>query len=154
MIRPIKLITNPFNDKAHRRAIKQALDIEAALVLLDFQKTTATWNDEPQFTAESDGEYSRVIGTDDENYQRIDEGTRPHVIVAHGKALAFAPGGSPKTRPRVIGSSGGSKGSGVVFTKRVQHPGFDGRAFAETIAEKAEIDLAVQMQAMLNGAVE
>lgn len=151
MIRPIKLKGNPFDDKAHRRAIKADLDTEAALVLLDFEKTTAMWGSEPSFTVESDGEFSRVIGTDDENYQRIDEGTRPHVIVAHGKALAFASGGSAKTRPRVIGSSGGSKGSGVVFTKRVNHPGTEGRAFAETIAEKAEVDLAAQMQIALNG---
>lgn len=150
MIRPIKLKGNPFDDKAHRRAIGAALDTEADLVLLDFEKTVATWEGEPGFSIESNGEFERVVGTDDENYQRVDEGTRPHVIVARGKALAFAPGGSAKTRPRVIGSSGGSKGSGVVFTKRVNHPGTEGRDFSGVIAEKAEADLAGQMQIQID----
>lgn len=150
MIRPIKLTDNPLDPAAHRRAIKEALQAEAALVQADFEKTTATWDSAPSFDISADGEFGVVIGTDDENYQRVDEGTRPHVIVAKGKALAFTPGGSAKTRPRVIGSSGGSKGSGVVFTKRVNHPGTEGRDFSGVIAEKAGADLEAQVQIRLN----
>ena len=151
-LRPIKLTKNPFDDKVHRRAIKQALDDTAQLALADFERTTATWNTKPGFDVTDDGEFGRVIGTDDENYARVDEGTRPHVIVAHGKALAFAPGGSAKSRPRVIGSGSGSKGSGVVFTKRVNHPGTEGRQFADTIGEKAEAELAAQIAIRIGAA--
>lgn len=149
MLRPIKLTSNPLDPAAHRRAIREALKAEAQLVLADFEKTTATWDSTPSFDVSDDGEYGVVIGTDDENYQRVDEGTKPHVIVAHGTALAFAPGGSAKTRPRVIGSSGGSKGPGVVFTKRVNHPGTEGRDFSGVIAEKAGADLEAQVQIRL-----
>lgn len=151
-LRHIKLTKNPFDDRAHRRVITAALDVTAKGVLADFERTTATWNTKPGFDISDDGEFGRVIGTDDENYQRVDEGTRPHVIVARGKALAFAPGGSAKSRPRVIGSGSGGKGSGVVFTKRVNHPGTDGRAFADTIGEKWEPLLASEMEQRL-GAV-
>lgn len=149
MIRSIKLTKNPFDVAVHRRAIQQALDTVASLAELDFQKTTATWGGKPSFGIESPSEFTRVIGTDDENYQRIDEGTRPHVIVAHGEVLAFAPGGSPKTRPRVIGSRGGSKGSTVVFTKRVHHPGTEAREFSDVVGEKAGVELARQMELQL-----
>ncbi len=148
-IRHIKLASNPFDDKAHRRAVKVALDTAAQGVLADFAQTTATWSGKPGFEVVDNGEFERVIGTDDENYARVDEGTRPHVIVAHGKALAFAPGGSAKTRPRVIGSSGGSKGGGVVFTQRVNHPGTEGRQFANTIGEKWEPLLAAEVEQQL-----
>ena len=144
-LRPIKPTKNPFDERAYRHAIKAALDDTAQLVLADFERTTATWNGKPSFDVTDNGEFERVIGTDDENYARVDAGTRPHVIVAHGGVLAFAPGGSAKTRPRVIGSGSGGRGSGVVFTKRVNHPGTEGRQFAETIGEKAEAELAAQM---------
>lgn len=150
MLKPIKLTKNPLDPQAHKRAVKEGLKSEAALVLLDFEKTTGTWQDEPGFDTTEDGEYSIVVGTDDENYTRVDEGTRPHVIVAKGKALAFSTGGSPKTRPRVISSSGGSKGSGVVFTKRVSHPGTDARDFSTVIAEKAGKDLEAQILTRLD----
>ena len=150
-LRPIKPTKNPFDERAYRHAIKAALDDTAQLVLADFERTTAMWSGKPSFSIEETGEFARVIGTDDENYARVDAGTRPHVIVAHGGVLAFPSGGSPKSRPRVIGSSGGSRGSGVVFTKRVNHPGTEGRQFADTIGEKAEAELAAQMILRLGG---
>lgn len=151
-LRSIKLTKTPFDDKAHRQAIKAALDTTAQGVLADFERTVATWSSTPSFDISANGEFERVVGTDDENYTRVDEGTHPHVIVAHGKALAFGAGGSAKTRPRVIGSSGGSKGSGVVFTQRVNHPGTEGRQFADTIGEKWEPLLGIEMEQQLGEA--
>lgn len=150
-LRQIKLAKNPFDDRAQRQAIKAALDTAARGALADFERTTATWGSKPGFSVEENGEFERVIGTDDENYQRIDEGTRPHVIVAHGKALAFASGHSAKSRPRVIGSGAGGKSGSVVFTKRVNHPGTDAREFSDVIAEKWEALLAVEMEQQLGG---
>jgi len=148
-LRSIKPTQNPLDDKAYRRAIKAALDTAAKGVLADFERTTATWTGKPSFAVEEAGEFDVVVGTDDENYARVDGGTRPHVIVAHGKALAFGSGGSAKSRPRVIGSGGGGSGGGVVFTKRVNHPGTEGRAFADTIGEKWEPLLATEMEQRL-----
>jgi len=151
-LRTVKLTKNPFDDKAHRQAIRTTLDEVAQGVLADFERTAATWSSAPGFDIATNGDFERVIGTDDANYARVDEGTRPHVIVAHGKALAFGAGGAAKTRPRVIGSSGGSKGSGVVFTQRVNHPGTEGRQFADTIGEKWEPVLATKMEQRLGEA--
>lgn len=118
----------------------------------DFEGTTASWEHKPAFTAEatSDG---YIIGTDDEVYGYVDLGTRPHVIVAHGKALVFSPGGAAKTQPGVIGSSGGSKGSGKVYVKRVNHPGTAPRHFSEQIHRKWTNQLPVIMAQKIGGAI-
>lgn len=150
-LKPITPPKDTFDVSAYRRAIKQALDETARKVKQDFEKTTATWKDKPSFDITAPGENERVIGTDDATYGYVDDGTKPHVIVARGKVLAFAPGAKAKTRPRVIGSGGGG-GSGAVpiFRPRVQHPGSEAREFSETIGDQAEQELADRMQAAID----
>lgn len=62
-----------------------------------------------------------VVGSDVEYAKYIEDGTRPHEIVAmNAKALAFALGGV------------------MVFRKRVQHPGTPAyKVFSGTLAEEA-----------------
>lgn len=134
------------------KAVKDAMDEAAQECLEDFERTTATWEHKPAFeaVAVSDG---YVVGTDDEIYGYVDEGTRPHVIVAKGKALAFGVGGAPKTQPGVIGSSGGSKGSGRVYVKRVNHPGTKPRNFTEQIHKKWQGQLPLIVAQKIGGAV-
>jgi len=143
--------TNPFDVAAYRRARETALDTTAKWTKAEFEKTTATWKHKPAFAIDSPSDSERVIGTDDANYERMDEGTRPHVIVARGKVLAFPSGHQAKTRPRVIGSTGGGRSGVMVFTPRVNHPGTEAREFSEVIGEQAETELAKQMQREING---
>lgn len=143
----------PFDLAAFRRARDQALDTTAKWVKAQQEKTVKGWRDEPTFTIDSPRDNERVIGTDDERYGYVDDGTRPHVIVARGKVLKFAPGGTAKTRPRVIGSGAGSRGGAIVFRPRVQHPGTEARDFSETIGEQAEQELAKNMQREIDGVV-
>jgi hypothetical protein len=128
------------------RAVDNALDAAAEGALVDFKVTTQTWSRKVAFmVVKQHGR--RVVGTDDEIYGYVTEGTRPHVIVARGKALAFPGAGfRPKSRVRVIGSNKGNKGSGMVFTKQVNHPGTEAREFEEVIAEKWRTELPRTMQ--------
>lgn len=149
-LKPI-LPRDAFDVRAFRRARDQALDTTAKWVKREFEKTTASWKDEPKFTIDSPRDNERIIGTDDERYGYVDDGTRPHVIVARGKVLRFAPGGTAKTKPRVIGSGAGSRGGVTIFRPRVQHPGTAAREFSETIGEQAEQELAKNMQRAIDG---
>lgn len=141
---PKDLVVNP---QKLARAVTNALDGAAAGALIDFKTTTATWSHKVAFQIDKSRPDRRVVGTDDEIYGYVTEGTRPHVIVAHGKALAFPGGGfRPKTRVKYIGSNKGSTGGATVFRKVVHHPGTEAREFEDVIAEKWQKELPVTMQ--------
>lgn len=148
---PKSLVADP---QKMARAVANALDGAAKGALEDFKVTTATWQHQPDFSIDTPNADRRVVGTDDEIYGYVSGGTKPHIIVAHGKALAFPGGGfRPKSRPGYIGSNKGSKGGAVVFRPRVQHPGTEARKFDEAIAEKWQKQLPVVMQRAIDSEV-
>jgi len=141
---PKELVANP---QKLARAATNALDGAAAGAKADFAVTTATWSHKVAFQVDKGRPDRRVVGTDDEIYGYVTGGTRPHIIVAHGKALAFPGGGfRPKSRVRTIGSNKGSKGGAVILRPRVNHPGTTAREFEDVIAEKWQADLPITMQ--------
>ena len=141
---PKSLVAQP--DKL-ARAVANTLDGAAKGALVDFKVTTQTWNHQPDFAIDQPSADRRVVGTDDDIYGYVTHGTKPHVIVAHGKALAFPGGGfRPKSRPRYIGANKGSKGGAIIFRPRVNHLGSAPREFDEAIAEKWRKELPVVMQ--------
>ena len=136
------------------RAVANALDGAAKGAQVDFKTTTATWDHQPAFDIQQPSDDQRVVGTDDDIYSFVSGGTRPHIIVAHGKGLAFPGGGfRPKTRPRSIGSNKGSKGGAIIVRPRVQHPGTEAREFEQTIAEKWQKELPITMQRAIDSEV-
>lgn len=136
------------------RAVANALDGAAKGALVDFKVTTQTWQHQPEFDIQEPSADRRVVGTSDEIYGYVSGGTKPHVIVAHGKALAF-PGGKfrAKTQPRVIGSGAGSKGGAIILRPKVNHPGTTAREFDEAIAEKWQKELPKTMQRAIDSEV-
>lgn len=136
------------------RAVKNGLDAAQAGVLIDFKVTTATWSTPVAFAKQTPSADRRIVRTDNEIYGFVNEGTRPHVIVAHGKALAFPGGGfRPKSRPGYIGADAGSKGKGTTFRKQVNHPGSKARGFDTAIAEKWNKQLPIVMQQAIDSEV-
>jgi hypothetical protein len=135
-LKPITPKTMAAKFKSAPDAVAKGMRGAAEGVKKDFESSTATWQHKPIFTIEPHGS-DFVVGTTDEIYGYVDAGTRPHVIVARrARVLRFAPGGSPKTTPGRVTASGGSKGSGAVFVKRVNHPGTKARLFTKQIAER------------------
>lgn len=142
---PARLLALP--DRMNR-AIENGMQAAAQGVRADFVATTRTWERGVAFTITAPGRYARVIGTDDQIWAWLNEGTRPHLIAPRrARALAFAVGGRAKTRPRVLGSSAGSTGSTFVTTRGVvQHPGTKAREWTDVAQQKWQDQLAVVVQ--------
>lgn len=98
----------------------------------DFEKTTATWDNKPEFTITRSVSRKRgpevLVGTDDEIYKFVDEGTR----VRH--AVMTTPFVS-KTVPNVIGSRRGVGGR-LFVSRRIQRPGIKARNFTKILQKK------------------
>lgn len=133
-----------FNDKAFKKAILKTAEKYADELQADFEKTTETWEHDVEFEKIVDYEPKGpeiFVGTDDEIYGYVNDGTRPHPIFPKkAKALRFQWGGkgsyTPKTTPRVIGSKAGGPSGPIVHRPYVQHPGTEGRHFDEEIERK------------------
>lgn len=149
---PARLLTLP--DRMDR-AIDNGMQAAAQGVRSDFVATTRTWERGVAFTIVKPGRYQRVIGTDDQIWAWLNEGTRPHLIAPRrAKALAFAVGGRAKTRPRVLGSSAGSAGNTFVTTRGVvQHPGTKAREWTEVAQDKWQDQPAVVVQRAIDSEV-
>lgn len=130
------------------RAVGNGLDSAAQGVRADFAATTRTWEHGAAFTITKPGVFRRVISTDDPVWAMLDGGTRPHLIAPkRATALAFATGGRPKTRPRVLSSSSGSAGNTFVTTRGpVQHPGTAARQWTDVAQEKWQELLPTNVQ--------
>lgn len=128
------------------RGTQAGLDAVAKATEAYFGNTTATWNHKPDFVTSGSGD-TRTVKTDDPRYTWINDGTPPHIISPKGRALAFAPGGVPKSAPNMIGAGGGSKGGTVIIRKIVRHPGIKARKFDVAIARKVEAEDAVPLMA-------
>lgn len=125
-----------FDTNKIRHKITQAIDQASRQVLADFKKTTATWAGKPVFTVTKQGEFTRIVGTENEIYDFVSHGTRPHVIrPVNAPALAFQVGYSAKTAVNVIGSSNGGSSGPVAFAQEVQHPGTKARNFEQVISK-------------------
>lgn len=150
VIVPKSLVVDP---QKLARAVANGLDGAAKGATVDFKTTTATWQHTVSFETTEPDAARRVVGTDDEIYGYVNAGTRPHVIVAHGKALAFGVGGRPKSRPGYIGANAGSTGKGTVFRRMVNHPGTTARGFDTAIATKWQEQLPIIMQRAIDSEV-
>lgn len=109
----------------------------AKAVKVDYELTVKGWEHPVEFAVEEQGDGSITVTTDDRIWKMVNEGTRPHIIVAkNGKALAFGAGGRPKTSPGRLTSGGGSKGGAVIIRPRVNHPGTAPRNFTALIMKR------------------
>jgi len=144
----VTLPTKPGLDTAVlERELRVGIDKLLAISKTEFGYTYATFVHKPVFKAcpavSKAGTTSGKVFTRDENYIRLDEGTRPHTITARRVPfLSYQANFTPKTRPRVlIAFPGGKYGKKGVKRKSVRHPGFKPRYFAETVAARHRNDL-------------
>jgi len=150
-----------FKDPAFKRAIQQAAKKAGKEMGKDFEKTTKTWKKKPKFEQIIDvaPNVEVLVGTDNEIYRYVNDGTRPHAIFPkRAKALSFRWGGKgsyrAKTRPRFIGSMpGGPTGPRVAFPY-VQHPGTKAREFDKTIEKKWRSAFKTRMEKAMRDAAK
>lgn len=122
--------------KALPGAVTKGMRKAAEAVREDYAQTVQGWEHPAEFTIAEQGD-TITVSTDDKVWKMVDEGTRPHVIVAkNGKGLRFNVGGRPKTTPGRLRSGGGSKGSAVIIRPRVNHPGTEARNFTALIMKR------------------
>ena len=136
----------------------------------DFEKTTKTWKNKPKFeimVSLTQPGPTLLVFTENEIYGYVSKGTgiyaggQPYEIWAgiytgksNKKALAFSGSFSPKTRPGVIGSSGGSSGGKKVVRPYVVHPGIKPRGFEEAIQKKWKPKFKREMEAAMRKAIQ
>lgn len=126
--------------KEMRLELLNGLRKVARAVKKDYEATTATWTKPIEFEmiialGKTKAEF--LVGTDNEIYGYIDEGTKPHIIrPKKAKMLRFMAGSQPKTTPGILKSGSGAAGSTEVFSRGVMHPGTNARRFSEVINKK------------------
>lgn len=137
-LQPIKVPKGHLDAKQILRAVENTLDDMATNAKIDFDVTTRTWSNRPEFTIEKPEYLVRIVGTTSEVYGYVDWGTKPHPIVAKNPSglLTFQTGYKAKTGIKVIGSKSGGKYGPIRRTPAVQHPGTDSREFSLEIAKK------------------
>ena len=120
----------------------------------DFEKTTATWQHKPDWIIKEQQD-GFLVGTDDDVWNMLDKGTRPHPITARrARFLRFSSGFSAKTRPGFIGSQSGGSSGGPVFRKFIpRHPGTTARGWSKLIAAKYKVQLSRYIGARIREAM-
>ena len=132
--------------KEMRLELLNALRKSGTVIRKDFRGTTKNWKHkvkfEQQISLKQPGP-TITVWTDDEIYNYVDGGTRPHDIWAgyytgksDKKTLAFPSMFTPKTKPGSLKSGPGSSGGDTVFTPYVRHPGTEPRNFSGQIAKQ------------------
>jgi len=157
VIKPSRL-----KDDAMRLKLLNAMRKAGTQIKRDFEATVATWEEKPKFeeliSLTGPGPVV-LIGTDDEIYRYVNDGTRPHEIWAGaytGKSdktvLAFSSQFVPKTQPGIIGSNPGFVGERDTFVPMVNHPGTEARNFDKVIQKKREPWFKRQMEGAMSEA--
>ena len=132
-IKPGKLNDAAMRAVIEAEAVRVADDIEK-----DFKRTTKTWSRKVKFAkiiALGKDKIEILVGSDDEIYRYVNEGTQAHVILPKRYThLRFKDTFTAKTQPGVVDARpGGSSGSDV-YSRGVIHPGTQARNFDDAIA--------------------
>lgn len=141
------------------RALIAALKRTNKQMEKEFKKTTRTWKGKPDIystppvvTAEG---LESATGTDNQIYEYVAKGTKPHTIRARrAPMLRFQTGFSAKTIPGLIGSVQGRRFGPYRSVREVRHPGTKAREFDKRIAAKSEETLALETRVAIMKVVE
>lgn len=150
-------IIEPDTDKAFNtplmlRELELAVSKTLQVIDADFQKTVRTWERPAAFQIDGPdligGDLVGKVFTTSEIYGYVNFGTKPHDIYPKtAKVLRFQSSYKPKTRPNIIGSSGGGASGPDVFSQHVHHPGTEARNFDKEIAVRRQKTLETNVMA-------
>lgn len=121
------------------RALKAAVDALATSARRHFEGSTATWMQKPTFHitgADSQDTIRRIVGTNDQLYFWISEGTKDRAIMPRNYPyLRFQTGYTPKTRPGSLQSYQGGPFGPFIRVPFVAHHSIAAREFDRSVAE-------------------
>ena len=126
--------------------VQDGIERTARDIRADLDRSVATWEHNVDFDVSIQRQGKMVttaIGTDDEIFGYVDQGTRAHIITPRrpGYPLRFRSGYRAKTAPgRIWAQTGGAFGNWV-RAMYVNHPGTKPRRILETIGKKHETSL-------------
>jgi hypothetical protein len=154
--KPIK--PTAFQHEKMNLVLKRAMEQTAKDILFDYEATAWNWKHKVKFKkvlAVGPNSLDVLVGTDDEIYGYVDQGTHIHDIVPKRKGgyLAFKVGGSPKTQPGVMVSGSGQPGTVQVFAKKVRVK-TRARRFSKTIQKEWDKKFKNRMEKAMNEAVK
>lgn len=152
-----KLLSDPEvrNAIAHMQLGKTAPDVKRL-----FAKTVRGWHNKPDWLQHQEITANRIAiqvwagGRNADQYQLVNFGSPAHPIrpINPGGFLRFQRGYHASTRPRVLSSRAYRRYGPFVSRRSVAHPGFEERAFDETIKEEYYDTFVQDMQNAINEA--
>lgn len=123
------------------RSVKQQLLREQKKNARELQRVTSTWRNPLQLEIE-DTDEGATISTDDQRYQWVDEGTKPHEIrPKNGRVLRFLPGNRVRAEIARRQMNAARRDANAVFVKQVSHPGIRPRSITERVMAKRRIPI-------------
>lgn len=126
----------------------------------DFERTTKTWKHKVKFVIVKAiptnlGRVEILVGSDDEIYRYVNEGTRAHVILPkRALRLRFKGTYTAKTVPGVIDARAGGASGADVFSAGVIHPGTQPRNFDDAITKLWQKRFKRRMEKAMREAVK
>lgn len=121
----------------------------------DLLRPTEQWESPPFMRSDIRGsaQVTMIVHpvTQVDKYQRLDFGTRPHVIrprKANG-VLKFQPGYSSSTYPNQLWSRRARRSGRFIYVKMVHHPGLKARNFSKQVAKIERPRLNMMMRQLV-----
>lgn len=147
------------NEKAMYDILNRELESISKDILFDFEVTAYTWNHKPEFTrlvSIGPSSVDILVGTDDEIYKYIDEGTKKHFVGPKKKGvLAWRTNYVPKTSPgSMIATGGGASGPFAFDSKGHMVSGIKARKFTKTIQKSWEKKFKSRMEKAMKEAAQ
>ena len=128
-------------------AIQAELEKVGKDIVKDFEKTTSTWTDKPEFEMlTDDNPPSVLVATDDKIYGYVSGGTRVRYATMTNPFQA-------KTQPGVIGSRAGVGGM-LFISKKHPRPGIKARKFEQTIQKKWKSNFKKRMEKAMSAGLK
>lgn len=129
--------------KDYLRAIDRAEKKTTNLMKRDFKATVRTWDHQVEFEVvehTTGSDHTITVGTDDDIYGYVNNGTEPHEITPKKSRFLYFPGGpyKAKTRVGIIGSRAGGTSGATVAARSVKHPGSKARNFTGVIGQRRQ----------------
>lgn len=107
----------------------------------EIKRATATWQNPLQLEIE-DTDDGVTISTEDQRYEWVDEGTKPHEISPRSaRVLRFLPGYRVRAEIARRQENSARRDARMVFAKKIIHPGIRPRSITERVMAKRRLPI-------------